>query len=136
MLASRGPQGLRGYAHLGKNSRVERPRGAFSWGPDDPETMSLAMMRPGGSSVAGATREKCGARVRAPWSRKADTSVYMRMMPPGPPGPLADWAEETLSESQHWTRDLRKKKRPTAQAVRCQSVSRANISPHLHGNTA
>ena len=49
--------------------------------------------------MAGATREKCGARVRAPWSRKADTSVYMRVMPPGPQARFADWAEEASQVS-------------------------------------
>lgn len=73
-------------------------RGAFSWGPDDPETMSLAMMRPGEFRGWSYTGKVWSQGKRAPWSRKADTSVYMRM-PPGPYRPAADWAEEASQVS-------------------------------------
>lgn len=73
-----GPQGLRGCARLGKrNSRVERPRGAFSRGPDVSEPMSLAMMRHGGVLWLELHRKSVDPGYRAPWSRKVDTSVYM-----------------------------------------------------------
>ena len=78
MQASRGPQGLRGCACLGKrNSRAKRPHGAFSRGPDVPEPVPSAMMRRGGVLWMELHRKGVDPGYRVPWSRKADTSVYM-----------------------------------------------------------
>ena len=85
--------------HIWGRRTAGEARGAFSRGPDVPEPMSLAMMRHGGSSVAGTTQERCGPRVRAVRSRKADTSIYMWMMPPGPQVRFADWVEEVSQVS-------------------------------------
>lgn len=53
MLASRGPSGPQRVCTSGEEQQGGEASWAFSWGPGSPETMSLAMMRPGGSSVAG-----------------------------------------------------------------------------------
>ena len=47
-----GASGPQRVCTSGEEEQQERPRGAFSRGPDVPEPMSLAMMRHGGSSVA------------------------------------------------------------------------------------
>ena len=54
---------------------MERPRGAYSRGPDVPEPMLLAMVRHGGSSVAGTTQENCGPRAQGTMDQEStDTS--------------------------------------------------------------
>ena len=85
MQASRGTSGPQRVCTSGEEEQQERPRGAFSRGPDVSEPMSLAM-RHGGSSVAGATEESVdpGKGREAQESRHQCLHVYDATRPSGP----------------------------------------------------